>query len=148
MARLRAIGAPAVPFVLDYIREGHGSIAKIILLSFVSSTKGKEADDAVFSLLWDKYPTLRGYAASEMGARKLQAAVPRLIELLSDKEVYTHVVVNDGEDYDVLVRDNAVESLESINGLVLEKKGNQDKKARAWLRWWQKQHESKSGVSP
>jgi hypothetical protein len=147
MARLRALGAPAVPLVIDYIREGHGPIVKIILLSFVSSTKGKEADDAVLSLLWDKDPTLRGYAATAASARKLQAAVPRLVELLNDKEVATHVVVMDGEDYDVLVRDNAVEALESINGLVLEKKGSKDKKAKAWLRWWQKQHESKGAVN-
>ena len=148
LAQLRALGAPAVPFVFDYIRERHDSIIKIILLPFLSSTKGKEADDAVLSLLWDKDPWLRGYAAYAVGARKLEAGVPRLIELLKDKEVYTHVVVDDGEDYDVLVRDNAIEALETINGLVLEKKGSKGKKAKAWLRWWQKQHESKSVVNP
>jgi hypothetical protein len=147
LAQLRALGAPAVPFILDYIREGHGPIIKIILLSFVSSTQGKEADDAVLSLLWDKDPSLRGYAVTAIGARKLKAGVPRLVELLSDKGVYNHVVVMDGEDYDVLVRDNAVEALESINGMVLEKKGSNDKKAKAWLRWWQRQQKSKSAVN-
>src|SRR4029453_17153475 len=91
----------------------------------------------------EKSPSLRGYAVSSVGTRKLEAAVPRLAGLLQDREVYLHVVVNDGVDYDVLIREKAIEALESITLLVLEKKGSQDKKVRAWLRWWQKQQNQK-----
>ena len=56
-----------------------------------------------------------------------------------------HVTVDDGVDYDVLIRDNAVGALESITGIVLKKKGSKDKKARAWLRWWQKQNPKEYG---
>jgi hypothetical protein len=146
LARLRELGAPAVPYVLDYIRTTDRPLLKIVLLSFVSSANGKEADEAILSLLNEKDPNLRGYAASSVGTRKLKAAVPRLAELLQDREVYMHVVVNDGVDYDVLIRDKAIEALESITGLILEKKGSKDKKARAWLRWWQKEQNQKSVV--
>jgi hypothetical protein len=140
LARLRKLASPSVPFVLDYLRTNNRPLLRIVLLSFVSSVNGKEADDAVLALLNESDPNFRGYAASAVGTRKLKAAIPRLVELLNDREVYMHVRVNDGVDYDILIRDNAVESLESLTGMVLEKKGNKDKKARAWLRWWQKQN--------
>lgn len=140
LARLRELGAPAVPFVLDYVRATDRPLIRIVLLSFVSSTNGKEADDAVLTLLNERDPRLRGYAASSVGTRKLRVAIPRLVELLQDREVYMHVTVDDGVDYDVLIRDNAVGALESITGIVLKKKGSKDKKARAWLRWWQRQN--------
>ena len=147
LARLRELGAPSVPFVLDYVRATGPTIRRMILLSFVSSTVGKEADDAVLTLLNEKDPDLRGYGAFSVGTRKLKDAIPRLVELLQDREVYRHVTVSDGVDYDVLIRDNAVGALESITGIVLKKKSSNDKKARAWLQWWQKQNPKSVVVS-
>ena len=72
LARLRELGAPAVPFVLDYVRATDRSLIRIVLLSFVSSTNGKEADDAVLTLLNERDPRLRGYAVSSVGTRKLR----------------------------------------------------------------------------
>src|SRR4030095_5608677 len=77
LARLRELGAPAMPFVLDYVRSTDRPLIRIALLSFVSSTNGKEADEAILSLLNEKDPSLRGYAVSSVGTRKLEAVVTR-----------------------------------------------------------------------
>jgi hypothetical protein len=142
MAQLKELGSPAVPHVLDYVsREAYRyPLIKILLLHyFVSLTKGEGADAALIKLLGAEQPELRGYAASELGKRKVKAAVPRLVLLLNDKANTT--VIRDVNDRspDVLVRDAAIGALEAITEIKLAKGKSKEKQAKAWLSWWQKE---------
>jgi hypothetical protein len=78
-------------------------------------------------------------AASHLGERRLRDAIPHLINLLHDKEVYKTVVQTHPEtEEDVLVRDVAIEALEDITGMTLARRGSRDEQVKAWLRWWQR----------
>jgi hypothetical protein len=147
MAQLKELGSPAVPYVLDYVsREAYRyPLIKILLLNnFVSLTKGTEADAALIKFLADRQPELRGYAATELGERKVESAVPHIVLLLNDKANTT--VIRDVNDHspDVLVRDAAIGALELIAGIKLAKGKSKEKQAKAWLSWWQKQQRKMS----
>ncbi len=142
MAQLKELGSPAVPYVLDYMsREAYRyPLLKILLLqNFVSLTRGEEADAALIKLLSDNQPELRGYAASELGKRKVKSAIPQLISLLNDKAHTTVIRHLNDRSPDVLVRDSAIAALESIAAIKLAKGKNKQKQAKAWSSWWQKQ---------
>jgi hypothetical protein len=148
MTQLKELGSPAVPYVLDYMsRDGYQRpVIKLLLLdNFVSLTRGAEADAALIKLLSDKQPELRGYAANELGKRKVKPAIPHLVERLNDK-ASTIVIrqMNDDPNFDVLVRDLAIGALEAITDMKLAEGKSKEKQAKAWLRWWKKQQESKA----
>ena len=148
MAQLKELGAPAVPYVLDYVsREAYRYplIKMLLLQNFVSLMRGDEADAALIKLLSDKQPELRGYAASELGVRKVSSAVPLLVSLLNDKANTTLIRDTNDLSPDVLVRDSAIGALESITGIKLAKDKSKEKQAKAWLGWWQKQQRKMSG---
>ena len=142
MAQLKELGSPAVPHVLDYVsREAYRyPLIKMLLLhNFVSLTKGEEADAVLIKLLGDEQPELRGYAASELGKRKVKAAVPQLVLLLNDKANTTTIRDVNDRSPDVLVRDAAIGALEAITRIKLAKGKSKEKQAKAWQSWWQKE---------
>jgi hypothetical protein len=141
MAPLKELGSPAVPHVLDYVsREAYRYplIKTLLLHNFVSLTRGEEADAALIKLLDDGRPELRGFAASELGRRKVKAAVPHLVRRLNDEANTTTIRWLNDRSPDVLVRDAAIGALEAITGIKLNGK-TRGKQVKAWLRWWQKE---------
>lgn len=148
MAQLKELGSPSVPYVLDYVsREAYRYplIKTLLLEHFVSLTRGDEADSALIKLLSDKQPELRGYAASELGKRKVKSAIPGLVSLLNDKADTRIIVHLNDSSPDVLVRDSVIGALESITGIKLVKGKSKEKQAKAWLGWWRKQQRKMSG---
>jgi HEAT repeat protein len=121
-----------------------------VLLHFIVSTEGPEAESAVASLLTDKSAYLRGQTISYLrsfGARKVQqASLPYLVALLKDTEVWlsgkatrTYLIKPDPTEieFEFTVRDEAVEALQSITGMKLAEKENKNEQAKAWAQWWQ-----------
>ncbi len=150
IAQFREIGDPAVPAARELLQTDVGSrgMPQLLLSGFIASTEGEGANVALVELLSDSSPYLRGVAASSIGKRKLKAAVPQLISLLNDKEVYltTHVTHPNGYDREpssidvpTLVRDAAIDALQLITGKKLARSASREKQAQAWLQWWQKQ---------
>lgn len=164
-SELKELGPPAVPYVLELLESnsnfnGH----QLALFFFVMQTHGKKSDEALVRLLHHPSCYLRGLAAQQVGFRKIKAAVPELIPLLQDRNVYGKSLC--GGDYsgtpsvnsipakvkatptrpdsELLVMDEAVRALESITGLKISESRSLDKRATAWMRWWQQQQESKS----
>jgi HEAT repeat protein len=142
LAIFREVGDPAIPAVMQLLHsdvEPKGAVL-IYLSSFIASTKGERADAALIQLLADESSFLRGDAAREVGNRKLSSALPKLIGLLSDTEVhYTISMTDPYREKNILVRDSAVEALQSITGKVLAKGKSRDEQVKAWLEWWRKQ---------
>lgn len=154
VTKFREIGEPAVPAVMELLKTAisSGGMPMLILTGFFSATTGQQVDMALIELLSSESPYVRGFAAISLGQRKLRIAVPQLIKLLEDKGIYltrntiSHLYTRGNKDAEVvveenhiLVRDKAVEALESITGLRLAKKKSGETKAKAWLGWWQRQ---------
>ncbi len=140
--QLTALGAPAIPFIVDVIRSNTSlnPVKKIFLIGIVANMKGEQSTTALVNFLSDSDPHVRGVAASYLGTRKFKAAVPYLVNLLGDKEVYKTTVQTDpAAEQNVLVRDVAIEALQAINGIALAQRGSKEDQVKAWLRWWRKQ---------
>jgi HEAT repeat protein len=154
VADFRNIGDPAVPAALELLRADVGwrGMPQVLLSGFIASTTGARADAALIELLSNDSPYLRGFAAASVGKRRLKASVPKLIELLRDKDVYltTHITHPHGYDREPLsadvsslVRDAAIDALELVAGKRLARNQSRPRQAEAWLRWWQKQNARK-----
>jgi HEAT repeat protein len=146
--QLLALGTPAIPFLVEIIRAGDDltPIKKAFLIDVIGNIKGQQSDSALISLLTDADPLVRGLAASHIGRQKIKAAIPNLINLLNDKDVYQTVVQTDpAAEQAILVRDVALEALQATTGITLAKRGSKNEQVKVWLRWWQKQRKSKGG---
>ena len=152
-AALHKLGAAAIPHLLDFVRAEFPARPPAVsaFLRFIVSTESPEAESAAASLLADKSAYLRGQTIAYLrsdGARKVrQASLPYLIGLLKDTEVWlsgktTRVVRRDPaeiveSEFEFPVRDEAIETLQSITGMTLAEKGNKDEQVKAWTGWWQ-----------
>lgn len=145
VGKFRGIGDPAVPAVMELLKTDVGSrgMPLLLLTGFFSSTKGARADAALIELLSKESPYLRGFAASLIGKRKLRVAVPHLIKLLDDKEVYITTTSSHYPDMHTLVRDEAIDALQSITGKTFARNKSRGRQAEAWLEWWREQKEWK-----
>jgi hypothetical protein len=164
-SELKKLGPPAMPYVLELLEssnnfDGH----QLALFFFIMQTEGRTSDEALVRLLSHPSCYLRGLAAKFVGARKIREAVPELIPLLQDRSVFGKnlcggevsetpgsnpmpakvKVTSARPDSELLVMDEAVKALESITGLEVSEGRNFDKRAIAWMHWWQKQQKSKS----
>ena len=140
--QLIALGVSAIPFIVEIVQSGANltPIKKAFLIDIVASLKGQQSASALTSLLGDTDPYVRGLAATYAGKQRLKVAVPHLVNLLNDKEVYKTIVQTDPfTERDVLVRDVAIETLQAIAGIALAQRGSKDEQVKAWLRWWHKQ---------
>jgi hypothetical protein len=162
---LRALGAEAIPFILDTIKD-NGPISKPLsinkiaqtnpfLISVIANIPDKQADTALIELLSSRDVIIRGKAAAALGIRKSNTAIPSLIELLNDSKVYLVYVVSRHQrghgtspttEVKVLIRDVAVDALEEITGTVLAESDSKRVQAKAWLRWWKKQQKSSQSL--
>lgn len=146
--QLQSMGPAAIPFILEFIcLSDEATFKKVtrdpVLVEIIASYSNKEADDALLKLLSSECAHIRGLAASYAGRRKQQSAVPCLVNLLEDKEIYLGLAVSHGEDNEILVRDVAIEALQNITGKKLANRSSKEKQAEAWLEWWLKQKKSK-----
>lgn len=142
VSRLRALGEPAIPYVVEILKSENKPVVpvRLALLNFIAETKGSESDSALIALLSDNEPSFRGFAAVVLGERKLKPAVPKLIALLSDREIYmSHAITDPYREENTLVRDVAIKALRSITEQNLARGKSQEEQAKAWRRWWQKQ---------
>jgi HEAT repeat protein len=140
------MGAPAFPHILRAIRDdnGLGPIKKAFLVDVIGKSRTKEAPSALTELLSYSDPFVRGLAVSHLGKRKYKQAIPYLVKLLDDKDVFVTNIKTDPERSEpVLVRDSAMEALQAITGRTMDAGATQDERARAWLRWWEKQQRPK-----
>ena len=161
---LDELGPVAIPYVLELLQSSTEFTGReFSLLWFVWRTGGDEADKALIQLLHHPSEYVRGLAAMHVGSRKRKEAVPELIALLQDSTVFGKTLCTllgepvEGDQVasrltkaqrpggDLLVKDEAVSALEETTGLQISKSNSFDKRARAWLRWWQKQKELMSG---
>jgi hypothetical protein len=144
-SQLQKLGSPAIPFIVERICSGDEKIPvnKVrrdpFLVDIIAKYRTKESDDALMKLLSSKCPNIRGLAATYIGNRRTRSAIPQLINLLGDKEIYLGYIVTHGQDYEVLVRDVAIDALQKITGKKLATRSNKDDQAQAWLDWWAKQ---------
>jgi len=151
-AKLRVLGAPAIPLVLPIVRKEERSPASSIILHFIVSIESGEAESAVIELLSNESAYLRGFTISYLrsfGARKVQqAALPHLIGLLHDTEIWLSGKASRGYyvkpdptmvEFKYSVRGEAIEALQQITGIKLAVGATENEQAKAWLQWWQKQ---------
>jgi hypothetical protein len=144
-SQLQRLGSPAIPFIVEMICSDDEKIPvnKVrrdpFLVDIIAQYRNKESDDALGRLLSSKCPNIRGLAAKYIGNRKTRSAIPKLINLLGDKEIYLGYIVTHGQDYEVLVRDVAIDALQKITGKKLARRSTKDAQAQAWLEWWTKQ---------
>lgn len=146
--QLAALGAPALPFIIENIRANASltPIKKAFLVDVIAGMNGSQSAATLISLLDDPDPYVRGMAASYLGKRRLKDAVPHLVGLLNDKEVYKTVVRTDpAAEEDILVRDIALEALRATTRIALARRSSKDEQAKAWLHWWQRQQRSNRG---
>jgi hypothetical protein len=152
-AELHKLGAASIPHLLDFVRAEFPARPPAVssFLRFIVSTESPAAESAVASLLSDESAYLRGQTIAYLrsdGARKVQqACLPYLIGLLKDTEIWlsgktTRVVRRDPAEiveteFQFTVRDEAIETLQSITGIKLAEKGDDDEQLKAWVRWWQ-----------
>ncbi len=139
-------GEPAVPLIVEIIQSDKNldPIKKSFLVDVIATLHGEKSNEALISLLADGDPYVRGLVASYVSKRKLQTALPKLISLLNDKEVYKTVVSTDpSSEHSVLVRDVAIDALQALTGKVLARRGTKEQKAQAWMRWWRMQQKRK-----
>ena len=142
VSRLRALGALAVPFLVEVLKSMDQPVVpvRLILLNFIAETKGGESDAALIELSSDSEPYIRGFAAVAPGERKVGAAIPNLVALLNDKEIYmSHVTTDPYREEHRLVRDAAIAALRSITGQNVARGKSQEEQAKSWQRWWRKQ---------
>lgn len=140
--QLLALGTPAIPFIAEAVRSSEylTPIKKVFLIDVMAGIKGQQLGPALVSLLVDDDPLVRGQAAAHLGKQRLKAAIPHLINLLNDRGVYKTTVQTDpAAEQAVLVRDVAIEALQSATGIALAQWSSKDEQVRAWLCWWQKQ---------
>jgi hypothetical protein len=142
MSQFRDLGGKAIPAVSNLIQseEVPISVRMFGLFGFISSIEGDSANGALIELLSARIPFLRGQSAGELGRRKVKAAIPSLIHLLDDKEIYLTTTSTDPwREEHTLVRDAAIGALEAITGKKLEKHRSYEEKAKAWVHWWNQQ---------
>lgn len=148
--QLQRLGSPAIPFIAEIIcsEDDQIPVKKVtrdpFLVDVIAEYANKPADDALVKLLSSKCPNIRGLAAQYIGNRKTESAIPRLVSLLADKDVYIGYAVTHGQDYEVLVRDMAIEALQKITGKKMATRSSKDAQAHAWVNWWKKQQSVKT----
>lgn len=144
--QLKKLGPAAFPYLLCIIRDDRelGTIKKTLLIDAIARDETEKADSALVELLAESDPYVRGLAISYLGRRRYRPAVPNLIKLLDDRGVFVTTIKTDPyREEPELVRDKAMEALQAITGKRVATHATQDKRARAWLRWWEKQRRSK-----
>lgn len=142
MSQFRELGEKAIPAVMKLIQSEEIPFPVRIfrLFGFISSIESETANGALIELLSAKNAFLRGRSSGELGRRKVKAAIPNLIHLLNDKEIYLTTTITDPyREEHRLVRDAAVVALEEITERKLEKHRSYEEKAKAWVRWWNQQ---------
>lgn len=142
MSLLRNLGERGIPAALNLLQseEVPVGVPMFRLFGFISSIEGETADKALVELLSAKIAFLRGQSARELGRRKNKAAIPNLIQLLKDKDIYLTTSITDPyREEHTLVRDVAIDALEAIAGRTLKEHRSYEEKAKAWVRWWNQQ---------
>lgn len=142
MSLLRDLGERGIPAALNLLQseEVPVGVPMFRLLGFISSIESETANKALIELLSAKGAFLRGQSASELGRRKNKVAIPNLIQLLNDKEIYLTTTITDPyREEHTLVRDVAIDALEAIANRKLKEHSGYEEKAKAWVRWWNQQ---------
>jgi hypothetical protein len=145
-SQLTELGPAAAPYIVEVIgsRDDLHPIRKTFLIDILAGICGTEVENALFSLLSDKDPYVRGLTTTYLAKRKLKSSIPYLINLLDDQGIYKTINQTDaGITRDILVKDVAIDALEATTQMVLAPKGSRGQQARAWLRWWRMQGKSK-----
>lgn len=143
--QLISFGENGIPFIAEIIQSdvNLNPIKKAFLMDVIASIPGEKSEGALIALLSDLDPYVRGLAISYISNRKLRAAIPSFIPLLSDHAVYKTVVQTDpSSERNILVRDAAIEALQAISETVLASNSSREKQAKAWRAWWDKRQKS------
>jgi hypothetical protein len=146
---LRRLGAPAIPYIFTVVESDSqmNPIKKTFLIDVIASFRDESSVSALMDLLSNNDPYVRGLAATHLGEQRSRAALPKLISLLNDRGVYKTVEYTDpSSEQLVLVRDVAIDALQTVTGAVLARHGTKEQQAQAWMRWWRK-HRGKKGIS-
>lgn len=140
-ALLSELGPKGAPFIAEVVksRDDLHPIRKTFLIDILASMCGLEVKNAMFGLLADEDPYVRGLTTTYLAKRKLDSAIPHLIKLLDDKEVYktinqTHPTISQ----DILIRDVAIDALATITGRELAPHSSRQQQAKAWQASWDK----------
>lgn len=144
--RLTTLGPAAAPYVVEVIRSRNDlhPIRKTFLIDILAAMCGAEIENSLFSLLSDKDPYVRGLTTTYLAKRKVKESIPFLIKLLDDKGTYKTINQTDpAMSHNILVRDVAIDALETTTQMTLVPKGSKRQQAQAWLRWWRLQQKSK-----
>lgn len=145
--QLVALGPPAIPWIVEAVRSDVNlmPIKKAFLIDVISRISDRDASSAMIRLLEDDDPFVRGLSASRLGGLRSRTAIPHLIRLLHDKEVYQTVVQTDpAAEQDILVRDVAIEALRATTGMALAERDSKYEQVKAWTYWWNSRQKLKS----
>src|SRR2546422_9091115 len=110
-SQLTELGPAAAPYIVEVIKSRHDlhPIRKTFLIDTLAGMRGTQVEDALFKLLSDKDPYVRGLTTTYLAKRKLNSSIPYLINLLDDQGVYKTINQTDpGITRDILVRDVAI----------------------------------------
>jgi hypothetical protein len=116
--------------------ERVGFQARRFFLMVVAKLDCPEARRGLIQLLshWDA--NVRGESAAWLGRRRERQAIPALLGLLEDDEVYLMIGRTDpATETAIPVSEKAAEALEAITGTVRAQGAAPAKKVQAWLLW-------------
>ena len=138
---LLAVGEPAVDVIEGELRSktqtGHVRVAFLVdvLLSFES----RSAYAALYGLLSDSRPFVRGNIVQQLGRKKVYCAVPRLIHMLSDDTEFAQEVSTDPYRLkSILVSDAAFAALGSITGVAQDRRESVASSRVKFEKWWER----------
>jgi hypothetical protein len=137
---LLAAGDTAVGVIEDEFRSrtqiSHVRLA--FLVDVLLSLESMRAYAAVYDLLSDSRPFVRGNIVQQLGRKKVDCAVPRLIRMLSDDTEFAQEVSTDPyRSKPILVSDAALVALHSITGVATDGRESAPPPKMEFEKWWE-----------
>ena len=138
---LLAAGQSAITVVAGAFRSEtpatHVRLAFLVDVLFSFESPGSYT--ALYDLLSDPRPFVRGHVAQRLGWKKVECAVPRLIEKLSDGSEFAQEVSTDpNHTRSLLVSDSALAALSSITGVAPVRPGPAASSRSKFEKWWKR----------
>jgi len=138
---LLAAGEPAIAVVGEAFqsetRATHVRLA--FLIDVLISFESPKAYATLYALLSDSRAFVRGHIVQQLGRKKVECAVPRLIEKLSDHAEFAQEVSTDPyRTKSLSVSDTALAALSSITGVAPERRGSAAPSRSKFEKWWER----------
>jgi hypothetical protein len=138
---LLAVGPTGIALIGDAFRsEPQATHVRLaFLVDVLFSFESPKAYAVLYDLLSDSRAFVRGHIVQQLKRKKVQCAVPRLIEKLSDNAEFAQEVSTDPyRTKSILVSDAALAALSSIVGVTSDSRGLATSSRPKFEKWWER----------